>query len=291
MLGGCILKHHFVGSTCFKPDGFWGTAKNVEGDTLVLPVDTPATLDAFRRDFRLKRQSGQHGLSVVVPWLEMGDDGKEVRAFKRNTLVLAVLEGYFVPIIEDRLEVVVEDPSGSVRISKETYREALSVLQAVGDEFQIGRIQALIALAESARAGETKVFDLRACPPQKAQWTDDMLPPAMADEMRALLGDGAPVRVNASLTVRPKGSPDVGDRFACYIQKQQLLNHRPCHIREDIIVPNVDCARTAGYACIVRIDDGPLAALLGDSEGPAHTEWQPSSRNFKEAARLRRVGD
>ena len=83
--------------------------------------------------------------------------------------------------------------------------------------------------------------------------------------------NAAPIRVNASLTVRPRLSPDVSDSFSCYIQKQQQHNNRPCHIREDIIVPNVDCARTTGYACIVRIDDGPLATLLGDSEGPAHT--------------------
>ena len=31
------------------------------------------------------------------------------------------------------------------------------------------------------RHGATKVFELGACPSQKAQWTDDMLPPAMAE--------------------------------------------------------------------------------------------------------------
>jgi hypothetical protein len=32
----------------------------------------------------------------------------------------------------------------------------------------------------------------------------------------------------------------------------------------------------------VRIDKGALANLLGDSENPAHTEWQASSQNFKD---------
>ena len=49
-------------------DGFWGTPQNVEGDTLVIPVDSPATLEAFRRDFRLQRQTGQHGL-LLFPGL------------------------------------------------------------------------------------------------------------------------------------------------------------------------------------------------------------------------------
>ena len=36
------------------------------------------------------------------------------------------------------------------------------------------------------------------------------------------------------------------------------------------------------HFAVVRVDTGPLATLLGDAENPAHTEWQPSSRNFKD---------
>ena len=32
---------------------------------------------------------------------------------------------------------------------------------------------------------------------------------------------------------------------------------------------------------VVIIHDTDLARMLGDSENPAHTEWQPDSRNFK----------
>lgn len=284
LMGGCILKHHFIGETCFKPDGFWGSPTEVDGDTLVLPVSDAALLEAFRKDFRLQRKSGQRGLSVVVPWLDMPDDGRDRRAFKRNTLALAVLEGYFIPIIEDRLEVVVEDPSGSLRISRETYRDVLEALagETQGAGGDITRVKHLIALAEISGRGEATVVHLAPCPTQKAHWTADMLSPELADEMRTLLAAGTALKVTATLSVRPKGVEALVDTFSCLVQKQPQLNHRPCHVREDIIVPNVDCSRVAGYCCIVRIDDGPLATLLGDAEGPAHTEWQASSRNFKD---------
>ena len=100
--------------------------------------------------------------------------------------------------------------------------------------------------------------------------------------MRDLLSQGAALQIESTLTVRPKDGQALSDTFTCILQKQPKLNYRPCHVREDIIIPNVDTSRVAGYTCIVRIDDGPLATLLGDSEGPAHTEWQASSRNFKD---------
>ena len=38
-----------------------------------------------------------------------------------------------------------------------------------------------------------------------------------------------------------------------------------------------------GYRCIVSARDKALAALLGDSENPAHTEWQERRRSSKTA--------
>lgn len=285
LMGGCILKHHFVGDVCYKPDGYWGDLEKIAGDDLVVPVSDQDVLSTFRRDFDLKRQSGQCGLSVVVPWLDVPDEGKDSGAFERSTLALAVIEGYFIPIIEGRLEVSVEDPSGAVRLSRETYRDAIADLSRAADarlQSDLARVQSLIALTEIARAGAAKVFTLPPCPVQKASWSEEMLPPKVAEEMRDVLAQGGTLKVVAGLTVRLKGTEAADDTFSCLIARQPNFNHRPCHVREDIIIPNVDSSRVNGHSCIVRIDGGPLATLLGDSEGPAHTEWQASSRNFKD---------
>jgi hypothetical protein len=66
------------------------------------------------------------------------------------------------------------------------------------------------------------------------------------------------------------------------MMKDEAFNDRPCHIREDLIISNVTSSRANGFATIVRVDKGSLANLLGDSENPAHTEWQASSQNFKD---------
>ena len=286
LMGGCVLKHHIVHGTCFKPDGFCGESKELEDDILTVPVTDPAELAAFRRDFQLHRAPGQRGLSVVVPWLDDADeDGRSTRAFDRNSLLLAVLEGYFVPILEGRLEVTVEDDAGALKVSQSTYRETLQILKLTADPSrakEIERLEAFLRLAEKAKGQHFLSFELPPCAESKAGWTDGMLPDSMASEMREALAQGRAIRVAASLTVRPKGGSPESDNFFCFIEKAPEVISRPCHIREDLIIAGVESSKVSGFICLVRIDRGPLATLLGDSESPAHTEWQPSSRNFKD---------
>ena len=48
------------------------------------------------------------------------------------------------------------------------------------------------------------------------------------------------------------------------------------------VLLSLTCApRTRGIRAIVNAEDGPIAAFLGDSENPAHTQWQHDGANFR----------
>ncbi len=285
LMGGCILKHHWVGDVCYKPDGFWGVPTAVDGDTVTIPVTDPAILERFRKDFRLRRSSGEQGLSVVVPWLDEGErDNHGAGPFNRLALVFAILDGYFIPIIEGRLEAVVEDESGAFHLSKSTYQDVLAQLAGLAANRQddLARLGAFLRLAEKARDSQCVSYELPAASAMKAAWDDAMLDETVASSMRDALKDGQAVAVGATLTVRRKGDEPVTDRFRCFIEKSDGLTARACHVREDLLISDVRSAKIPGYACLVRIDRGALATLLGDSENPSHTDWQATSRNFKD---------
>jgi hypothetical protein len=109
-----------------------------------------------------------------------------------------------------------------------------------------------------------------------------MLSEAEALEMRKQLEEGKILEINVKAPVRvKKPKSDTLSEFTCYIAKQEGLNDKPCHIREDLIISGVDCKRVNGHACLIRIPAGPLGNLLGDSENPAHTEWDKDSQNFQ----------
>jgi hypothetical protein len=286
LMGGTILKHHWVGDVCFKPDGFWGDTVSIGEDTLTVPTSDPELLAAFRGDFRLRRTPGQRGLSVVVPWLDSaGDEGPSADGFRRDDLAFAILSAYFLPVIEGRLEASVEDESGTYNISQATYRLIVDQLRATPDpsrRLEAERLEGLIRIAEVARSRSYLTFDLQPCPAAKAAWTDDMLDDASASQLREALGSGQTVCITATVPVRPKSGAEATDNFQCFLQKDERSLGRPCHVREDLIISDVKSGKVPGYASLVRVDKGPLATLLGDSENPAHTEWQAAARNFKD---------
>ncbi len=285
LMGGCILKHHNVQGVCYKPDGYFGLQKQVDEDTLTIPIKDPEVIEQFRSDFRLTRKSGQTGLSIVVPWLDDGDEEERGnQGFERNALSIAAISGYFIPILEGRLEVVVEDHVGSHRINRETYRDVLLQIETTGDERLKGEVKKFLAyleVAEIANKSRSRDFVLPACNTTKAEWAPEMLSEALAQEMREALAAGAIVRVKASLTVRPKDGVATEDSFVCVVSKKEGFFEKPCHIREDLIIPNVTRSKIKGFVCLVRVNRGALATLLGDSENPSHTEWQTDSKNFK----------
>ncbi len=286
LMGGCILKHHHDGlGICYKPDGYFGLQKEVDSDILTIPIRDPSMIEQFSSDFHLSRKPGQTGLSVVVPWLDDGDEeDRGSQGFDRNALSIAAISGYFIPIVEGRLEVLVEDHVGSHRINRETYQDVLVKIEASGDErlkSEVKKFRAYLDVAEIANAGPIKEFTLSPCNSMKAEWSQEMLSDSQAQEMREVLAAGAIIRVKSTLTVRPKDGPVAEDSFVCLLRKQEDFSENPCHIREDLIIPDVTKAPINGFVCLVRVNRGALATLLGDSENPSHTEWQKDSKNFK----------
>ncbi len=285
MMGSCVLKHHSVYGIVYRPDGYFGESIEVRpGEELPVPVENPATLAQFRADFNLMRQDGETGLSVVVPWLALGN-GDETDKFDITSLSLAVIDGYFVPILEDRLEVTVENDEQAITVNANSFLDVFSALEENVAEADLGAVKHLkasIALAVAARDRKAVLFGIGACPESKAAWTDDMLPQELSGKIRSALMQNVPVEITANLTVRHKSQNPENDKFSCFIMKAEGVHAKPIHIREDLIISGVKCRKLNGYIALIRIPSGPLANLLGDSENPAHTEWNASSQHFKD---------
>ena len=69
--------------------------------------------------------------------------------------------------------------------------------------------------------------------------------------------------------------------FKVFIQRDENLRQPEDHfIRENITIIEIKSLKISGMRAIVLIDDKNLSNLLGDSENPAHTQWQKDSQNF-----------
>jgi hypothetical protein len=82
--------------------------------------------------------------------------------------------------------------------------------------------------------------------------------------------------------VRQKSAPSTESFFDVYLKRDERYDDgRAMFVREGIIISDVRAPRTRKVRAIVVAEHDALANLLGDSENPAHTQWQKDSSNYK----------
>jgi hypothetical protein len=259
LMGRTVLKIHQTGGVAYHPDGQWGGRNNE--DSLVVPEVSEAILREFTALFGLRRRT-EPGLSVVVPWLSVALNGASIRE--------AVVAEYFLPILRSELRVEIDDNGTFLTVDAET-------IASLAEGIDSPELRARISLAlEAATWPDEKKLVL----PAVSAWGEtDWAALISEDGKTALLkalDDGRPVAIRVPLTIQPKDKPAARSYFDIFLQRREGVGHpRPLIVREGITIAADKTVAIQDHICLIIIDHGPLAALVGDSETPAHTELQP----------------
>ena len=138
----------------------------------------------------------------------------------------------------------------------------------------------LAAWVRSLKPGEAVVLNKMAetGPPK---WTSALFSESVA-ALREKFHKGEKIAVLVPFCVRPKGSEKNWSFFDVAMERDGTeARDRPVFVREGIIISDLRAPYSRGVRSLVICDDGPLATLLGDSENPAHTQWQKDGSNYK----------
>lgn len=274
--GQSVLKSHHVGEERFTPDGWWGWfEQDGEDDYFQLPVDSHDLFHQLKNDFGLERQADQSGLSLIMPFIQDEVTG--------NKITEHVIREYFWPILNSQLVVYIAENGEKKVINADTIHENL-------DEFltkeQIDSVSPYLNLAVKALGdGDVPVIELPL--PEKPalpKWDKGYLPKELVDVIHTSLGTGnAIICIRCPLYVHNLISDTISNTFFdIYLSKDPTdLSRKPLFIREGITIPEDRVSTVRGYTSLVVIDPGDLATLLGDSENPAHTEWEKNAIKFK----------
>jgi hypothetical protein len=284
LMGQAILRSHPVRETYFQ-DGWFGVRRANERP--VFPIEDAETVNAFRDAFNVSR-TDEPGLSLVVPYLQ--DEITE------RDILAAVLRGYFYPILMGDLEVVIRAGRTELIIDFDSIDKAVERL----DADLRGEIKPLLNLAAWARDNREPVPELGVPDPLAApQWADTSVPEQLQTYIREKLRGQEPFALRVPLMVRPKaaGRPQRPSHFdVLMLRDDKESSGRPVFVREGIIVSDVRGQRSRGIRSLVVVNRGALGTMLGDSENPAHTQWQKQGSKFKDkyyfgSAYIRYVAD
>lgn len=269
LMGQTVLKSHWANGV-YCQDGWFGNKRDGRG--IVMPTEDREILNSFCRTFGLERGLSDPGLSLVVPWCdaEIGE----------GWIVKAVLRDYFYPILLGKLEVIVETPSIKAVLDARNLRGEIN---RIGGELA-KEMNPVIDLAQWAQnlIPDQVVKLLMPSADRALRWESALFSEDVTKFLHDAFITGERLAISVPVTVRKKDAESRESCFRIYMTRDESEEEgRPTFIREGIIISDVRAPRTRGVRSLVVVEDGPLASMLGDSENPAHTQWQKDGSNFK----------
>ncbi len=268
LMGQTVLKSHWANGG-FYQDGWFGE-KSGDGE-IIVPTTNRELLDAFCGIFDLQRGLSDPGLSLVVPWYDSEIDEKWI--------LKAVLRDYFYPILMGELDVIVETPSIKTSLDSKSLRAEIMRLEDIGKE--MGPILDLAQWAQDVSSNQIVTLS-RPATDRALRWGADLFSDDLTKTLQIAFTKGDRLALHIPVTVRPKDGTARESFFRVYLVRDDGNEEgHPVFIRESIIISDVRSPRTRGVRSLVVIEDSPLATMLGDSENPAHTQWQKDGSNFK----------
>jgi len=160
-------------------------------------------------------------------------------------------------------------------------------LSSLLPESRLSEMESLVRLASDVVAGNrVHTIDLRLPEaPSKPSWNKDYMTPELAAEcQKKVLEPNAILHLKCPLYIKNKKKGDAAaeSHFDMYLTRDLSdQSRKPRFIREGITIPEDRVPKVRGFISLVVIEGGPLATLLGDSENPAHTEWEKNATKFK----------
>jgi hypothetical protein len=272
LMGQAVLKNHHLDGTSYEPDGWWA---EFDGNGVPVPVTDKEVLAEFRQTWNISREQDL-GLSIVIPYVRPDLDADSIKC--------AVIVDYFLAMLSDKFIVEIGSPELEDRIviTADKLEEAVETLP---DPTERQDLRQQIALARwhlgLANDDFVRVKQVTSGSPR---WHPELIGEVDRARIRVALSAGENVAVRVPVEVyRKKGDGTDGGSWSFFdvmFSPEQGVSGKPRFVREGLFVPEVNSPKLPAIRCFVTIDDLELARMVGDAEGPAHTNWTAQTEKF-----------
>jgi len=270
LMGQAVLGIHERDGVEYVPEGFWCDGVNELG--LPLPIERPDELERFRREWRLTRAPDQPGLSVVVPYV--------ASELKGARILQAICVHFFLPILRGELVVDLVAPDiPAVSLDSESIAGRCREIVWDGPKRTKRHVAPPIDFIRECLRAEANAVPTRVLGQDKLpELSPDAFEPGVFEGLRQALADERLVAVRVRMALpRRRGADAIGE-LCVFVRRRPDANQVDTYFcREGMTITKLNAsARFKGIRGFVVVEPGPLAQLLGDSEGPAHEDWDTS---------------
>ena len=270
LMGQAVLKIHEHDGQEFVPEGYWCAGLNAIG--LPLPIDKSNDLSRFRKEWRLSRKPAEPGLSVVVPYVS-----PEIKGLK---ILQAICVHFFIPIIRGELIVDLLAPdTQEVHLDKDSLGEWCRSLAWDGSKRTKRHVSPPIDFAQRCLSTQERAISTNVLGQTKLpELNEESFDPKVLGRLRDDFANEKLVAVRVQMALPRKQGKDETGELVTFLQRQPDGDRSDTYyVREGMTITKLNSrAGLRGIHAFVMVDKGPLASLLGDSEGPAHEDWDTS---------------
>jgi hypothetical protein len=267
VMGQAVMKNHKAEGKNWEPDGWWAV---IDEEEVPVPARDAEVIKDFRDTWEVQRID-EPGLTVVIPYVD--DDLNEAQ------LRRSVIRDYFIAILAKTLTVdIVASGNESCQINADTLDEVIETLEPA-ERNEVRRNADLTRWAFNASPADVVMTQTPTGPPS---WQTELITDHARQQIRTALdaGQSVVVRVPVNIVTTPEGASSASS-FDVLLRPEATHRGTPLFVREGIIVSEVRSRMLPGVRAIVLIQPGAMADLLGDAEGPAHTNWSEKTGGFK----------
>ena len=279
LMGQSVLTKHTIDGHRYAPYGFFAE-EDEHGLPLPLRLSEPAHrpfIEQCMADFGL-RFRGESGLSVVIPFPRV-DEAEQI---SKEQVLHSITRNYFYPIIAGRLVVIVDegDDGDQVVVNEDTIDEVLAQLPLESSgERSMESYRRLFDMCRTALDPASSHIEL-STPPRNVQGYVHRTELA---SLRSRYGSGELLAFRIGTTVQRKDEERRKTSFRMYVQHDDsLARGHDYYVRGMLSIPEKDFLGHRPARILLIVDEHePLAAMLRDSEPPAHTQWRSEDERVR----------
>ena len=279
LIGQSVLSKHTINGQRYAPYGYFAIPGDEE---MALPLRRSepthtAFVDRCIADFGLQYRNNP-GLSTIIPFPRIEDEDAHIETPK---ILAAIVHNYFYPIINRRLEVTLDDGDGSqpIDITADTIDNVLDKAD-------------LENTGERSVDGYRRVFDMcRKCMKLSDDDYIDIPIGRLSDEdyqsianLRRRYNAYELLAFRVGTDVQRKRGAREQSEFRLYVQRDDSLTEgHDYYVRGTLSISEMDyLGQVRARSLLVVEENEPLAAMLRDSEPPAHTLWRPQTHRVND---------
>ena len=300
LCGQSVLRNH-VYHTWYDGILYFGDSElhDIENEHTWLPISNEEEIDNFCETFKVNRPKDSPGTSIIVIMPREELTGEKIG--------YGILSNYFVPILNNKLKVKIQteemlapeifdstNVKRFLKIDRLDWTNA-GIKRKINQKpnpawSTLGRMRELDKLYDTVigNNSESESFVLGTPPeenniaPHHDSSFELVLPSKGSDqleEMKTAYNAGKYLLLSGKIPIKGKDGITVNGEYKLAIHKTDSEDDAEAHFYRDCISLPLVNKKKAAHPSVSSLfiveggNDNPLAAMLRDSEGPAHLDW------------------